>query len=350
MSVEKNKSPKVSIVLTSYNHANYIDKTIESVLNQTYQDYELIILDNKSTDNSMEVIKSFNDKRIKVIENPNNIGMVMSINKGIEASSGQYIANLCADDIWKPTKLEAQMKAFELNKSIAATFTKVEVINESGEMVDSKHSYQRIFDKAENKDRISWLKYFFKHGNCICFPSSLVKKSVYNELGVFDSRYQIALDIDMWMRICMNYEIHIVEERLTNFRSGENSISSSDLSPFIFSEEMREVSKNFLNLNSTDFAAVFDIEEKLIENKKDKLRKFIEICLEEGEEKFPVASSLFFENYRDAEHQHADFIYNFFRERSKTLANYRYIRIGKTYKMVMKIKNIEKYFKKLIRR
>ena len=172
-----NKNPLVSVILTSYNHAHYIGKTIESVLNQTFKDFELIILENVSTDNSAEIIRFYKDERIKFVINPQNIGMVLSVNKGIEIARGKYIAHVCADDIWHPTKLERQLEILEKDEKIATVFTRVAVINESGEFVDKKNSYQRTFDNVRNQNSHQWLLQLFNKGNCLCFPSAMTRRS-----------------------------------------------------------------------------------------------------------------------------------------------------------------------------
>jgi glycosyltransferase involved in cell wall biosynthesis len=341
-------NPKASVVLTSYNHADFIGKTIESVLSQSFQDYELIVLDNCSTDHSIEVIKEYEakDKRVKLVQNENNLGMVMSVNKGVRLAQGEYVAHLCADDLWKPEKLEKQVEYLDNNNDAAVCFTAVEVISENGEILGDNHFYQKIFDKAENKSRVEWLKTFFFDGNVLCFPSAMVRKSCFDEVGLYDPRYQIALDVDMWVRICSKFDIHLIEEKLTNFRSGENSLSSQSSSAGIFEEEMNQVCQHYANLDKKDFAELFGISVDRLSSEREMAKELIRTSLDNG--KYLTAARLFANKLNDIGEEDAEFLMYYFKKRSEYLKEYQNVRIGKTYRMVQKIKNIEKGFKKLI--
>ena len=122
--------PKVSVLLTSYNHGNYIGESIQSILDQTYKDFELVILDDASTDNSVEVIKSFKDKRIKTIFRKKNLCRAIC-KEIIEPLQGEYIAIAHCDDKWNKEKLEKKVKYLDTHKNTAACFTWVELIDES---------------------------------------------------------------------------------------------------------------------------------------------------------------------------------------------------------------------------
>ena len=123
----------VSIVVPVYNAARFIDETIKTVLDQTYTNWELLLVDDKSTDESVELIKPYaaKDKRIKLLRNKQNSGAAISRNKGIDAAKGRYIAFLDADDLWLPTKLEKQV-AFMQKQDCAFSFTGYEFADENG--------------------------------------------------------------------------------------------------------------------------------------------------------------------------------------------------------------------------
>jgi len=127
-----------SIVMPMYNSKNYVLEAIQSVLNQTYRNWELIIVDDGSTDNSVALVKEFinKDNRIKLIVNQENLGAAISRNKAIKASRGHYIAFLDADDLWLPTKLEKQVKVLEAGKADVC-FSSYEQINESGQSLNT---------------------------------------------------------------------------------------------------------------------------------------------------------------------------------------------------------------------
>ena len=117
---------KVSVILTSYNHAEYLREAIDSVLNQTFQDFELIIWDDASNDDSWQIIRSYNDSRIKAFQNPRNQGPVFGVNKAIlEIATGEYIAIHHSDDVWDLSKLEKQLDFLEVNQNIGAVFSSV---------------------------------------------------------------------------------------------------------------------------------------------------------------------------------------------------------------------------------
>jgi teichuronic acid biosynthesis glycosyltransferase TuaG len=131
--MSKQSKPLVSIIVPVYNAGRFIDETIQTVLDQAYTNWELLLVDDKSTDESVKLIKPYvaKDKRIKLLSNKQNSGAAVSRNKGIDDAQGRYIAFLDADDLWAPTKLEKQV-AFMLEKDCAFSFTGYEFANASG--------------------------------------------------------------------------------------------------------------------------------------------------------------------------------------------------------------------------
>jgi teichuronic acid biosynthesis glycosyltransferase TuaG len=130
-------TPLVSIITPSYNNSKFINKTIESVINQTYSNWEMIIVDDCSTDNSIQVIQKYliKDERITLLVNKNNIGAAETRNKALRIAKGKYIAFLDSDDLWLPQKLEKQLN-FMLENNIAFSFSNYEVIKSSGESIN----------------------------------------------------------------------------------------------------------------------------------------------------------------------------------------------------------------------
>ena len=211
-------NPKVSIAIPSYNHGKYISETIESILNQTFQDFEIIITDDGSTDNTVEVIKSFKDDRIKLFVFEENQGACKALNNCIINSKGKYFAYISSDDVWENDKIEKQVKYLDENPSTPVVFTKVKIIDEeSNQFTETDHYYYSIFEQ-ENRPRSEWLNHFFYFGNIICHPSIMIKRSVYDEIGLYNERLVNMPDFDMWVRLSMKYNIHILDEKLTKFR------------------------------------------------------------------------------------------------------------------------------------
>ena len=225
--------PTVSVIIPLYNHESYIEDCIKSVLNQTFQDFEIIITDDYSNDRSVEIVESFHDPRIKLLKNLNNLGGSVTANRCILNSTGKYIAMLSSDDIWHPQKLEMQINYLEKHSEIGVVFSQVEWIDKNGNVFEAKKDpYFSVFN-VNNRNRYDWLNYFFYKGNCLCHPSSVVRRECYNEVGLLNPAFSGLPDFDLWIRICLHYEIWILEEKLVRFRwlgnernaSGDNDIN-----------------------------------------------------------------------------------------------------------------------------
>lgn len=213
--------PLVSVILTSYNHADYLRESIESVLNQTFQDFELIIVDDCSTDNSWDIIQEYCDnKKIYAVRPEKNSRGFFCWEYMKSQNNGIYVAMHHSDDVWEPTKLEKQVAFLEAHSEYAACFTQVDFIDENSEYYDlpEGHFYKDVFGK-ENRSKEEWLNYFFYKGNCLCHPSLLIRKDVYKKYKLLDTLGLMQIsDFLMWVRVCFHEEIYIYQEKLTKFR------------------------------------------------------------------------------------------------------------------------------------
>lgn len=252
--------PKVSVILTSYNHEKFIREAIESVLKQTFDDFEFIIWDDCSTDKSWEIIKSYSDTRIKAFRNKTNQrGLINSaINEGV---NGEYIAIHHSDDVWEPNKLEKQVKILNKNSKIGAVFTHVKVINELGGLFDDKnHFYFKVFDQ-KNRSRHQWLRSFFLYGNSLCHPSVMIRRQCYQDCGLYSKGLAQIPDFDMWIRLLFKYEIYVVPEKLIQFRilsDNKNSSSGTNMNFSRYLSELSYVLRNYLKIKSLkDFYFIF---------------------------------------------------------------------------------------------
>jgi O-antigen biosynthesis protein len=229
--VELIGNPKVSVILTSYNHEKFLRESIDSVLNQTFKDYELIICDDASTDHSWNIICSYDDPRI--ISYRNKINIVRgNLNKMIEqVARGEYIAIHHSDDVWEPTKLEMQVHFLDTHPDTGAVFTNAHLIGENGDSFDDpSHFLYNIFDQP-NRDRFEWLNSFFYKGNVLCHPSVLIRKICYDECGTYRNGFIQDDDFDLWVRVCLKYEIHVIPEKLVRFRILSNEMNVSGNRP-----------------------------------------------------------------------------------------------------------------------
>ena len=185
---------KISVLIPSYIHSLYIEKSIKSVINQTFKDIEILIGDDCSTDNSRDIINKFNDDRIKKYFYECNCGGSANLNKLISLASGEYIAILNSDDYWELDKLEKQYEFMEKNKEYAACFTWVQYINKKGKKI-----YPKNYFIQENRSQSEWLHYFLYEGNCLCHPSILIRKEIYDEIGDYYVRCRQIPDFIEWI-------------------------------------------------------------------------------------------------------------------------------------------------------
>lgn len=211
--------PKVSVILTSFNQEQYLAQAIQSVLNQTYQDFELIIYDDCSIDGSWEVICSFSDPRIRRFRSPvNERGLV---NKGLLEVQGELVAIHHSDDVWDVRKLERQVEIIESRSDLGAIFTWVQFIDEDGEDLEN------AWFNVPNRSREKWLLNLFQIENRFCHPSALIRKSVYDTVGFYHKEFFQLPDAEMWVRILSRYEVHVIEEPLTFHRAYRDKRNSS---------------------------------------------------------------------------------------------------------------------------
>jgi glycosyltransferase involved in cell wall biosynthesis len=252
---------KITVIIPSYNHEKFISDAINSVLRQTFQNFEILIIDDGSCDNSVEIIQKFNDPRIKFSVNDRNCGAVYTTNKMIELASGEYIALLNSDDVWEPTKLEKQVQFLEDNKNYGAVFTQANIIKEDGDLLEDKsHNYGSIFEQP-NRTRFEWLNYFFNVGNALCHPSILVRREVYQAVGLYNPLMASLPDFDMWVRVCLKYEIYVLPEKLVKFRILDNNRNASSATPeniIACQFEYKQILNSFLSLSVHEYEEIFN--------------------------------------------------------------------------------------------
>jgi len=252
----------VTVILSSLNHAKYLAAAIESVLNQTFADFELFIVDDASDDGSWEIIQEFKDPRIVAIRNPRRMRAAFGFNEVIKnRASGEFIAIHHSDDVWALDKLEKQLAFLDSRPEVGAVFSQAEIIGEDGfPFADAEHFYYSIF-RQKNRSRFEWLRYFFFSGNCLCHPSMLARRTVLIDAGLYDRRLGQLTDFDMWIRVCMRYPIHVFDTPLVKFRvrAGEANESGFRLESIVRGKnEWLHVLRNYVTIQSErDLHAVF---------------------------------------------------------------------------------------------
>ena len=218
--------PFFSVIIPLYNKESYIEATVKSVLNQTFSDFEVILVDDGSTDNSLEVVKSFSDLRIHIIENNKNKGLSASRNTGIKNAKANYIAFLDADDLWKPTFLEKIN--FLINKYPQASIfaTKYDILLKNNKLIE----YQFQIKNFNNYGVIS--NFFECNLNQSIFNSSClcIQKSVFENIGFYNESINYSEDIDLYIRSLAQYKLAYFDKALATYLIlSENQITQSSL-------------------------------------------------------------------------------------------------------------------------
>lgn len=212
--------PLVSVVIPMYNRENTIRRAVESVLDQTYKNIEVIVVDDASTDRSVETVQSIHDDRIKIICLADNQGANHARNVGIQAAIGEYIAFQDSDDEWFPTKLEIQVN-YLLENNLQAVFCPYYLIDEySVRQVPYKHVIDYMLDKSVHE--------VLRERNVIGTPTLLVHRKVIEHVGMFDEKLPRFQDYDLAIRISQKYDIGFVSQVLANVHNIGVGISKNN--------------------------------------------------------------------------------------------------------------------------
>lgn len=212
-------TPKISVCMVSYNHGKFVGEAIESVLQQSYKNFEFLILEHASTDNSLEIIKNFKDDRIKLTIFDKNYHSTYAANKLVAKACGDYYAFLCADDSWENTKLEAQVGFLSANPDYDVVFTRINVIDENSEKYSYYTPYDYYFNSVPNKSRFEWIRQLFDFQfNPFCCSSVMMRAETWKQFGPFEIRSRNMQDFLLWTKILMEKDVYILDKRLTNMR------------------------------------------------------------------------------------------------------------------------------------
>jgi glycosyltransferase involved in cell wall biosynthesis len=208
--------PKVSVIVPAYNAMTYLPETLKSVLQQTFTDFEVLIIDDGSTDNIVQWTGELVDSRVKLIVQQNQ-GASVARNTGIAQAQGEYIAFLDADDLWEPTKLEKQVHCLEENPEIGLVHTNMLLIDWQGK------SSGRVMKSNAEGDA---LKQLLKQ-NTIATSSVIVRNDCLKTVGEFDRNLRYSQDWDMWVRIAARYPLAVIKEPLVSYRQHPNNATKN---------------------------------------------------------------------------------------------------------------------------
>lgn len=208
-------NPEISVVLSVYNGEMYIENAIRSVLSQTFPNFELIIINDASTDSSADIIRNFDDPRIRIVENESNIGLTASLIKGIRIAKGHYIARMDADDISLPHRFETQFSFLESHPDYALIGSSFYLINDNGETLGL---VQVLTENTLIQEKLTEKNWF-------CHGSTLIRKSAYEVVGGYNCEYKYAQDYDLWLRISEQFKVYNTDEPLYSWRDSAGCIS-----------------------------------------------------------------------------------------------------------------------------
>jgi glycosyltransferase involved in cell wall biosynthesis len=253
--------PFFSVIIPLFNKEKFIEATLKSVLNQSFIDFEILIIDDGSTDNSAPIIKGFDDARIRYFYKENS-GVSSARNDGIEKAQSNYISFIDADDYWYPDFLEEMFKTIQ-NYPQEKVFSAAIEIETSKKVIPASYSIVKTSDyeivnyfTASSKETV------------ICTSCAVFHKNIFEEIGTFDIEVKSGQDTDMWIRIGMNYPVVFSWKILARYVYDENSLSKNksylnkkiNFSKFEEQEKTNPSLKKFLDLNRFSLA----IKSKLI--------------------------------------------------------------------------------------
>ncbi len=207
--------PKISVIMSVYNGDKYLREAVESILNQTYKDFEFIIINDGSTDDSLGILKNFQieDSRIKFVSRENK-GLIESLNEGVKVAQGEYIVRIDADDVSLPERLQKQLK-YVIDNDLAVCGTWAEGIDENGDKI-----YNMDYPPVAGKVRSFTLLH-----NPFIHPSVIFRKDVFEKVGGYRKFFKYIEDYELWTRIVFKYKTGNIPEALLKYRMHDGQIT-----------------------------------------------------------------------------------------------------------------------------
>ncbi len=216
---------KVSVIIPTYNRARYLKECIDSVLNQGFMNLEIIVCDNASTDNTTQIINSFNDKRIFYYRNNTNLGATKNYNKVLSYVTGDFIQIFGDDDVMNIGCIQKKLEIFNSYPTVGLIHTDLNIINEKSEITSADHwaknawgkwstthSESRFFSNAE------YHKILYRIRNIISMATVMIRREVFEKVGYFNSNLDYIIDWDYWLRITLFYDVYYLNEKLISQR------------------------------------------------------------------------------------------------------------------------------------
>ena len=240
--------PKVSVVMPAYNAEKYIGEAIESILNQTFADFEFIIIDDGSTDRTKEIILEYDDPRIVLLENEKNSGIVVSLNKGLDAAVGEYIARMDADDIAVPKRLQIQTEYMEQHPEIGVLGSGIHIFGANIEPYDRVYTTNAAQLKAE-----------LIFNSCVAHPTVMMRRAVLKQGKLYyKSEFAGAEDYCLWWDISKISNIATLPNILLNYRVHSTQITQKK------DESYYNMMRELMNRRFADIGVELSVKEKAV--------------------------------------------------------------------------------------
>lgn len=222
----RNNTPRIGILMSCYNHEKYVNDAMDSILRQTYENWELYVVNDGSTDRSGEILASYTDERIHFYdfkENTKFAGALEFLQDILRDADVEYISVMSSDDMWEESKLEKQMEIFKKYPEYKACLTWDKVFFETTEK--GVYENNELYSHETNRNRYEWISYMFRRGNCFNECSLVMPKQIFYELGALNQHFRQLGDFHMWYKIALKYPFYLMEEELTYYRRHESNLS-----------------------------------------------------------------------------------------------------------------------------
>ena len=217
------ENKKVGVIISCYNHVDFVEQAIDSILYQTYQDFDVYAADDASSDGTKEKLLQYEDKLKEIhLFDENQGGQTIFLLSRVD---NEYTALLSSDDFWYEDKLEKQVRYLDENPDCAVCFTWCNQVDGQGENVKGVVPFNQ-----KNRNPEEWLYYFYESGNCLVHPSILIRTDIYKELvDKHNQAFRQIPDFQIWVELVQKGKIHIIEEELMSFR-WHSSVNSTNVS------------------------------------------------------------------------------------------------------------------------
>lgn len=221
-------SPLVCICIPTYNVGETIGDTLISILNQSYVNIKILVVDNGSKDETLNIVKSFKDARISIYENAVNCGGISNFNRCVGLASGEYTAIYHADDVYEPTIVYEQVRFLEVNARAGAVFTQANLINENNTKIGEILVPKSLKNHLGLYDFPEVLKAVMQYSNFLVCPTAMLRTKIYlEEIKTWrGDLFNTSCDLDVWFRVLQKHAIGILPERLINYRISQTQDSS----------------------------------------------------------------------------------------------------------------------------